>query len=880
MRKISFILATILIFASTSSLAFNAKSGQNNGVPLGGIGAGAVEILPDGRFANITINNNRTTDERIDFATGSFFAVRIEQNGDSTARLLQTKTNLDISAAVGDPRLILMPEDTILYNGLYPEADINYRIPVTPVKINLKAFSPVIPGDMDSSQMPAAVFSFTVSNPSDDSADVSMLFSWENLNGCFGKIKRSGRYPAKLLKDNTGGAVSGIQMSYSKKMMESYWGSYAIVADCPGGTTSALMWDPASPDGTTTLWNKFTADGTLDQDIDPQAGLFSGALSCKVPLKPGESTEIAFSLAWHFPDYYAGNVLEGINMGNYYSTIWPNAAETASTALRNRKEYLAEVDGWHKRVTDSTLPEWLEQMLINNLYVFTTNTLRANDGRYSIMETPYGPMMGTLDQRFYSSIATLLFFPELETAEMNLFADTRNPNDAGRIYHDLGRARFDKPSTGTTEKRWTDLNPKFVLMALRNYEWTGDRAELVRLYPKLKDVMQFTLNQDEDGDLLPDQHGRSTTYDDWAFYGANSYSSGLWLAALQAYPLIADIMDDPAEAVKYRSITPLAAQFFEDKLWDEDAGYYILFNDEALPDGGDIPSISRASHDGQLAGQWYADFLYLGRLFPQEHIDKTVESIGKINQRDYGVAKGLNQDGSPVPNPTSENWWSESENGWPHYETCHYASLAIYNGHTDNGLESVKKVYDNVHELYGLPWNQPLRWDLTKNGTYGWGADRYMTSPGIWHVLLALEGFSIDIPGQSIRILPRLPSHTETLSAPLRTPKSWGRLDYSEENSKETSLQTTRISFDSPVIVREIVVNAPRAGLEAGVKITAPDGSQASLDLHRLSSGNLDELVLSLGAPVEIGPDGLLIEVAGRVPQPQPETQMKMKKKK
>ena len=49
-------------------------------------------------------------------------------------------------------------------------------------------------------------------------------------------------------------------------------------------------------------------------------------------------------------------------------------------------------------------------MLINSLYILTTNSIWTKDDRFSLMETPWAPRMGAMGQRLYSSIATLLFF--------------------------------------------------------------------------------------------------------------------------------------------------------------------------------------------------------------------------------------------------------------------------------------------------------------------------------------------------------------------------------------------------------------------------------------------------------------------------------------
>ncbi|HOO55834.1 MAG TPA: GH116 family glycosyl-hydrolase [bacterium] len=866
MRKLINIvfLCFILLYPEQALSQFESEPERSNGVPLGGIGTGAVEILPDGRFANLSINNNRSESERIDFSRGSLFSIFIDNGEEKETRILQTKTELDISHISGNENNVLMPEGSIEYTGLYPKFKMHYSFYESPVDVNLTGFSPFIPGNLEYSTIPSTVFIYEIKNTSELETDVSVSFSWENLNGCFGNQLRDSRYKNKILTARSGSNISGIKFGYATKNNESYWGNYATLVDCPeNGITSYSQWNPYSPEETSIFWDSFSDDGILSDSIKPVPGSFTGTIACRITVSPGEKKEIAFSLGWRFPDYYAGMPIEGKNMGNYYSRNWETAQTAALATLKHRDELLNEIDNWHKKILESSIPEWLKLMLINNLYVYSTNTLFDKDGRYSIMETPHGPMMGTLDQRFYSSITTLLFFPKLEDVEMNLFADTKNPNDEGRIYHDLGDLRFDNPKTGTTDKKWTDLNPKFVLMAYRNYLWTGNELQLRKLFPKLKSVMGFTFDQDEDGDLLPDQHGRSTTYDDWAFYGTNSYASGIYLAAMDAYIDICLLFDEIEEADKYSSILKKATENFEEKLWDEDNGYFILYNDEGLPDGEDKPVINKGSHDGQLAGQWYGDFLHTKKLFPQEKIDRSIGHIREVNQKEFGVAKGLMNDGTPVPNPESEEWWSESENGWPHYETCHYASLAVSNDFVDYGMESVKKVFDNVHKKYGLAWNQPLRWDLGKNGTYGWGADRYMTSPSIWHFLFALEGFSINAKEKVLRLLPRLPTGANEMKAPLRIPGSWGWMEYELSGENNEYYQILRIAFDQPLRIKKFIVNAPPENLIAGVKFNLPDESEPEFKFDRMKFGKFKELEINLKEFVEIGPKGIVIEIKG-----------------
>src|SRR5690606_9250644 len=90
------------------------------GVPLGGIGAGCVEMCRDGRFRNITINNNRTSAERIPLADRAFLAVRTSQNGNTRCRMLQEDAALPIAEA--GLTLSFSPVERLHYKGVYPLA--------------------------------------------------------------------------------------------------------------------------------------------------------------------------------------------------------------------------------------------------------------------------------------------------------------------------------------------------------------------------------------------------------------------------------------------------------------------------------------------------------------------------------------------------------------------------------------------------------------------------------------------------------------------------------------------------------------------------------------------------------------------------------------
>ena len=137
-----------------------------SGVPLGGLGAGKVEIMPDGCLTNFTHQNNWDRPlgdpsglNAVDARVGNHFAVWARRRCDggdrdtAFARMLHT---VDVGGLPGVQR--------IEHTG---------RVPLRPSRLcgtwsacggAVDAFSPIIPGDAESSSVPVAVFLFKVKN--------------------------------------------------------------------------------------------------------------------------------------------------------------------------------------------------------------------------------------------------------------------------------------------------------------------------------------------------------------------------------------------------------------------------------------------------------------------------------------------------------------------------------------------------------------------------------------------------------------------------------------------------------------------------------------------------------------------------------------------
>ncbi len=840
------------------------------GVPMGGVGAGCIEMGQDGRFRNITINNNRTSDTRIPVSPGSFLAVRASRRGKVSTRLLQADSAVPFQqAGVTAP----YTADALLgWRGLYPCARYHLNEPRFPLEVHWRAFAPVIPFDLDASTLPVLYLTVEITNPTDDVYEAAAVLNWENLRGCVRGLfpeDRGSISPIPLAltrpsekqvqenesarKEGAPPAVIGLEFG-SPEARTNAEGHYCLVAlPARGVETSVCVWDERDTSDVADFWQDFHYEGFLGNRIAETPAAHSGAVCASTQLGPRARHPFVFILTWFCPRFE----VNGVDLGNAYASTYRNAWEVALRAIKYYGYYANAVDNWQKRLLSSSLPPWFSKMLINSNYVFSTNTLLTGDGRFAMMETPEDPVTGSLDRRFHSSLGTLLFFPELEHREMAEFRLAVDPKEPGRIYRHLGRLTVHEPGHGDRRHELMDINPKFVLMACRDYFMTGRRAPAERIYPRLKQALDHVLSRDRDNDGLPEQEGISTTFDDWAIYGVNSYTSSLWLAALRAFTRLAAALNHPEDARRYDQILEKATRRFEECLWISEKGYYRVYCDTDEKREKDTER-QDGCHSGQLAGQWYADFLSLGHLFPPERIASALEAMWQLNEVPLRERRkmGAGSDASPTRRDLS----------WPAFYATQCACLHIYHRRANRGLHGLYRIYQDLHGNAARSFCQPLSWDNQAGRPAGWGMDRHMSAPAVWHVLYAVEGFFLDIPNQTLWIRPNLPGTVNSLSAPLFTPSCLGWLDFQLEE-KGPYVQRVRVSFDSPIRVKTVVLRIPPKVADVRVRFTSPAGPEETD--HYLGYDGDDHLVEIVPKnPVLMnGPTTIILEGSSTPPQ-------------
>lgn len=155
---------------------------HTSGIALGGIGAGSVELLPDGEFHYWQIANpprltRRSNEDKVDDGEGStgalsFWVREKKENGAPVIRKLGMKTDADDFTY----RMFAWnkPIERIDFDGRFPVCDIDYIDSALSCKVSLRAVSPFVPHNSDASATPGFYMDFTVENPSESSVEVSL----------------------------------------------------------------------------------------------------------------------------------------------------------------------------------------------------------------------------------------------------------------------------------------------------------------------------------------------------------------------------------------------------------------------------------------------------------------------------------------------------------------------------------------------------------------------------------------------------------------------------------------------------------------------------------------------------------------------------------
>ncbi|MBO7684582.1 MAG: hypothetical protein J6T51_07645 [Kiritimatiellae bacterium] len=716
-------------------------------LPMGGIGCGSVSLSGRGDLVDWEIMNRANKNYR-NRSAGScaFFAIRVKgASHESTTMLAGPIHPAELYGAHGCsvPQCGLPRFAEATFDGAFPFGTVHLSDGSLPVRVDVKGFSPFVPGNSSDSSLPVASLEYDVENLTGEPLEVSVCAYVRNIAGCDG---RNDAPPAgNTTTYREGAGVRGLVFKSEKLSQKSpAWGSFALsTPDADGKLSYRTACVPNRWERTALeFWDDFSSDGGLSEPVSvekvPHGGI---CLKKTVPARGRTSWRWAFT--WNFPNRPAWGDDAKI-VGNWYSKNYADAWDAAEKIVPRLGELEGASLAFTRKILALDAPQTLKEAALANLAVLKSETVfRVPSGHllgWEGLNDHGGSCRGSCTHVWNYENAVACLFPDLARSmrdvEFNYAMDPADGAMEFRVRLPLGT----KPGKSVA----ADGQMGCIMKAYRDWKICGDDRWLAALWPNVKKALAFawipadkwTWNAKwrkggwdvgKSGLMDGEQHNTM----DVNYYGPNSQMGFWYLGALRAAEEMAKAMKDDAFAKECRDIYEKGTRRIDAELFNGD--YY----EQHITEGhGELPyQLGKCCLVDQLVGQQMAHLWDLGDLAKKENLRKTCESIMKWNflpdftrhfnnMRTYcaGKESGLLMGSWPrgrlaVPFP----YFGEVMTGFEYVA----AAEMVFQGMDADAVKVVKAIRDRHDGLKRNPFNEP---ECGHN---------YARSMASWNVLLA-----------------------------------------------------------------------------------------------------------------------------------------------
>ena len=338
------------------------------------------------------------------------------------------------------------------------------------------------------------------------------------------------------------------------------------------------------------FWDDLSQDGRLDatsvEYMPVEGAPFSGdapmaSLAAEVLVPPRSTREVVFLLTWHFPNRHTwtprpaeGGAPSGAcdcggacgdgdpdYVGNYYATRYQDAWEVAEQVASQLGALENKTRQFVSSFCASDLPAEVKEAALYNLSTLRSQTcFRTADGRFLGWEgcaDNRGCCHGSCTHVWNYEQATAFLFGDLARSMREIeFLHATNERGLMSFRVNLPIARAQEHGIAAADGQMGCL-----LKLYRDWQLSGDRAFLERLWPQAKKALEFCWipggwDADQDGVMEGCQHNTL----DVEYYGPNPLMSGWYLGALRAAEEMAAYLGDEAFASTCRNLFKLGQQ--------------------------------------------------------------------------------------------------------------------------------------------------------------------------------------------------------------------------------------------------------------------------------------------------------------------------------
>jgi hypothetical protein len=366
-------------------------------------------------------------------------------------------------------------------------------------------------------------------------------------------------------------------------------------------------------------------------------------------------------------------------------------------------------------------------------------------------------------------------------------------------------------------------------------------------------------DRDEDGLLTGPKHGL-----DADISGCDGWMGSLYLAAMAAMQRMAELQDDDVAARRYCRICRSGSK-------KQDA---LLFNGEYYiqrPDDKPAEDYNTGCHIDQVLGQWWANQLNLGWVYPRDHVRRALRSLFRYNYRTGFGDVETYRDRLP------RKFVLDDDRGmvlttWPRGQRPEPPHVVRFADEVMSGFEysaaAAMIQCGLVREALAVVHATANRYDgrrrtglAEKNGCAAWGYSGnpfgddecgkfYARAMSSWSLLLACQGFQYNGPAASIGFQPvwQPDAHTSFFTAA----EGWGVYD----RRRDVDRQVDRLDLRyGRLPLRRLVLGVP-ATARADAAVVRQDGvvvdASAQREGERLHISFAEPVVIEAGQALQV----------------------------
>jgi hypothetical protein len=731
-------------------------------MPIGGIGTGSFDVLPDGSFSDFTIGNSWA--QPVAPLAGTFLAVRAKQRSfEGDARVLRVGSRLPAYSNA-------TPMPAARYRARYPFAELDFTDPSFPLEVRLEAFAPCVPFDLPSSSLPVAVIFVEVRNPKNYPVASAVAFSWENFIGRGGGGDPSDTFPASpsLVHNDAGSAgIVGIQFSSLEARMgrrATFLGDQFVGAVTTGVVVTRLLhWDPS--DSAIPWWKDFIRTGRLARKPDaaefwsassPAGGGTHAAVVCATfNLAPRETRRLPFLVSWFYPGMVER---DGVTVRtNASAQRFASSVGVAFEALDHLDYLETQSRAWRDGLLASDLPRWFSHALLNASARAAANSLYTDAGGVQWIASagngPLRPLPAALE--LPCTAWPRSFWPEVEQQQ------------SARLEAALARAAAPQLSV-ETPSAW-------ATHALALSAQSGTDAKLEDRYRLALGAMEKLLAEP----VLDTPSPEGTFFADWPTSltaDLRPYKLAHAAAAMRAIALMAARLgDDKGARVGARQAADLEMQ-----------AYHAF-------ESATESTTTSISFAPTWAGDWTLR-AGAGRGILDDRITSLVRTIASRHLlADTVVTMEVPAARGTVSAPMLLYPWLAAE--------------ALRVGLPNAGFELAARTVRADPAGTANPWGPALFVDSATGKPVG--EPNHTAQASLWTVLDAIVGVRYEVPTQTLWVLPSLPFELgDHVFLPFFTPAFYGELEYDsrEETWDLRVMRTAAADAPTTLTVRRVVV--------------------------------------------------------------------------